>query len=97
MPDERTPSARDGIARTGIGLALFMGLFGLFATMHPVFAMIWFGVAAALALVGAVSPRRREVAVFLAALLAVGVWGSYREGVRYEEWKRQNPLPQRVP
>src|SRR5438552_2669068 len=85
------PKTRDAIAQVGIGFALLSGMLGMFITFVPGAEAEWFGVAAASAAVGIVSPswRVRGVAVIVALGLAWFVWNGYQNGLRYEEYLRQ--------
>jgi hypothetical protein len=81
------PTARIQVARAGVGLAAVFGLLGQVITFYPGAEVGWFGVAAALALAGLLSPTRRLrlVAVVLAVLLAGFAWGGYERGRQYRE------------
>jgi hypothetical protein len=81
------------VARAGDGLAAVLGLLGLFITFYPGAEAGWFGVAAAVALAGLLSPTRRLrlVGVVLAVLLAGFAWGGYMRGRRYRELLSQQP------
>jgi hypothetical protein len=87
------PTARIQMARVGVGLAAVLGLLGQLITFYPGAEVGWFGVAAALALAGLLSPTRqlRLVAVVLAVLLAGFAWGGHVRGRRYREWLSQQP------
>ncbi len=89
MTPSRTwlPVARTQVARAGVGIAAVLGLLGLFISFYPGAEAGWFGVAAALALAGLLSPngQLRLVAVLLAVLLAGFAWGGYVRGRQYRE------------
>jgi hypothetical protein len=83
---------REAVARGGIGLALLLGGLGMFITFYPGSAAHWFGVTAALAVIGLLSPNRRDrvAALLLVAASLWMAWLGYQEGVRYQEWMRLN-------
>jgi hypothetical protein len=78
------------IARAGVGFALLLGLLGSVMTFVPGYQAEWFGVAAAGALTGMLSPTRwmRVIAVALAVCLAGLSWDGYLQGRRYRELQR---------
>jgi hypothetical protein len=78
------------VARAGVGFALLLGLLGSVMTFVPGYQAGWFGVAAAGALTGMLSPTRwmRVVAVALAVCLAALAWDGYLQGRRYRELQR---------
>jgi hypothetical protein len=80
-------------ARAGVGLAAVLSLLGSMITFAPGTEVGWFGVAAAAALAGLLSPTRRlrVVAVVLAVALAGLAWDGYVRGRQYREWLRQRP------
>jgi hypothetical protein len=86
-------TARMQVARAGVVLAAVFGLLGLFISFYPGAEVGWFGVAAAAALAGLLSPTRRlrVVAVALAVLLAGFGWAGYRRGRQYREWLSRQP------
>jgi hypothetical protein len=86
-------TARMHVARAGVGLAAVLGLLGSVMTFVPGTEVGWFGVAAAAALAGLISPTRwlRVVAVVLAVALAGLAWDGYVRGRQYREWLRQRP------
>jgi hypothetical protein len=77
-------------ARAGVGFALLLGLLGSVMTFVPGYQAEWFGVAAAGALTGMLSPTRwmRVLAVALAVCLAGLSWDGYLQGRRYREVQR---------
>ncbi len=81
------------VARAGVGLAAVFGLLGQLITFYPGAEAGWFGIAAALALAGLLSPTRqlRLVAVVLAVLLAGFAWDGYVRGRQYRETLSQQP------
>src|SRR5690349_16209371 len=85
------PKTRTVIARVGVGVALWMGAFGCFATFVPGAEAGWFGTAAAGAALGLLSPswRTRAVAGALVVVLAWTAWKGYQRGQEYQEWLRQ--------
>jgi hypothetical protein len=87
------PTARMQVARAGIGFAAVLGLLGSVITFVPGTEAGWFGVAAAAALAGLLSPTRRlrVVAVVLAVALAGLAWDGYVRGRQYRECLRQRP------
>jgi hypothetical protein len=89
----RSHTARMQVARAGVGLAAVLGLLGSVMTFVPGTEVGWFGVAAAAALAGLLSPTRwlRVVAVVLAVSLAGLAWDGYARGRQYREWLRQRP------
>ena len=91
----RLPTVRMQVARAGVGLAAVFGLLGQFISFYPGAEAGWFGVAAAVALAGLLSPTRqlRLVAVVLAVLLAGFAWGGYVRGRQYREWLSQQLKP----
>ena len=78
------------VARVSVGLALLLGLLGLFMTFVPGYQLGWFGVAAAGALTGILSPTRwmRVLALALAVCLATLAWDGYLQGRRYRGLQR---------
>ena len=82
------PQTRTAIASVGIGLALWLGVMGLFISFVPGADAGWFGTAAALAALGLLAPNWRTRAV--AGTLVVGLtwfaWLGYQHGQRYQEW-----------
>lgn len=92
-------TARIRVARAGVGLAAVLGLLGLLITFYPGAEVGWFGVAAALALAGLLSPTRRLrfVALALAVVLAGFAWGGHVRGRQYREWLSQRPSPLATP
>jgi hypothetical protein len=87
---ERFVTLRIQIARAGVGLALLLGLLGSVMTFVPGYQAEWFGVVAAGALTGMLSPTRwmRVLAVALAVCLAGLAWDGYVQGRRYRELHR---------
>ena len=87
------PLARMHVARAGVGLAAVFGLLGQFISFYPGAEAVWFGVAAAVALAGLLSPTRqlRLVAVVLAVLLAGFAWDGYVRGRQYRDRLSQRP------
>jgi hypothetical protein len=90
------------IARTGVGFALLLGLLGSVMTFVPGYQAEWFGVAAAGALTGMLSPTRwmRLLAVALAVFLGGLSWDGYLQGRRYRELQRHRaeiPDPRLAP
>lgn len=85
------PETRTVIARVGIGVALWMGVFGCIATFVPGAEAGWFGIAAAGAAIGLLSPnwRTRAVAGVLVIWLAWSAWQGYQHGQRYQAWLLQ--------
>jgi hypothetical protein len=81
------------VARAGVGVAAVLGLLGSVITFVPGTELGWFGVAAAAALAGLLSPTRRlqVVAVILAVALAGLAWDGYVRGRQYRELLRQRP------
>jgi hypothetical protein len=79
------------VARAGVGFALLLGLLGSVMTFVPGYQAKWFGVAAAGALTGMLSPTRwmRVLAVTLAVFLAGLSWEGFLQGRRYREVQRQ--------
>ncbi len=89
-------------ARAGVGLALLLGLLGSVMTFVPGYQAEWFGVAAAGALTGMLSPTRwmRVLSVALAVCLAGLSWDGYLQGRRYRELQKNwadMPAPALVP
>jgi hypothetical protein len=88
---------RDGVARIGIGIgfALLLGALGHVITFVPGAEAIWFGLAAASAMAGALS-RHWQVRC-LALVLAVGLgglaWAGYLRGPRYQDLFRTGLTP----
>src|SRR5262245_51359582 len=82
-----SPTVRMQVAWAGVGLAAMFGLLGQFITFYPGAEAGWFGVAAAVALAGFLSPTRllRLVAVVLAVSLAGCAWGGYLRGQQYRD------------
>ena len=78
------------LARAGVGVALLLGLLGSAMTFVPGYQVQWFGVAAAGALTGMLSPIRwmRVLAVALAVWLTGMSWDGYLQGRRYRELQR---------
>ena len=72
------------VARAGVGFALLLGVLGSVMTFVPGYQAGWFGVAAAGALTGMLSPNRwiRVLAVALAVCLAGLSWDGYLQGRR---------------
>ena len=79
------------VARAGVGFALLLGLLGSVMTFVPGYQAEWFGVAAAGALTGMLSPTRwmRVLALALAVCLAGLSWDGYLQGRRYRELQRR--------
>src|SRR5262245_42991400 len=98
------PVTRHVIARIGIGFALFIGVPSLFTSFVPGAGASVFGVAAASASLGLLSPswRLRIASVVLAVGLTWLAWNDYQHGLRHREWLRQQglafsgPQPQRL-
>jgi hypothetical protein len=69
------------------------GLLGQFISFYPGAEAGWFGIAAAVALAGLLSPTRqlRLVAVVLAVSLAGFAWGGYVRGQQYRDWLSRQP------
>jgi hypothetical protein len=86
-------AARKQVALAGVGLAAVFGLIGQFITFYPGAEAGWFGVAAAVALAGLLSPTRQLqlVAVVLAVLLAGFAWDGYVRGRQYRDRLSQRP------
>jgi hypothetical protein len=86
-------AAREWVARVGVCFAAVLGLLGSIISFYPGAEVGWFGVAAAVALAGLLSPTRqlRLVAVVLAVLLAGFAWGGYVRGRQYRERLSQQP------
>jgi hypothetical protein len=84
---------RTQVAYVAVGIAAVKGLLGLFLTFYPGAEAGWFGVAAAVSLIGLLAPSRRLrfVAVVLAILLAACACGGYVRGWQYREWLSQHP------
>jgi hypothetical protein len=82
------PKTRTVIARVGVGVALWMGVFGCFATFVPGAEARWFGIAAVGAALGLLSPnwRVRVIAAVLVIWLAWSAWEGYQRGQKYQEW-----------
>lgn len=78
------------VARAGVGFALLLGLLGSIMTFVPGHQAGWFGVAAAGALAGMLSPTRwlRVLAVSLAVCIAGLSWDGYLQARRYPELQR---------
>ncbi len=78
-------------SRAGVGLALLLGLLGSVMTFVPGYQAEWFGVAAAGALTGILSPTRwmQVVALALAVCIAALAWDDCLQGRRYREIQRQ--------
>jgi hypothetical protein len=78
------------VARAGVGFALLLGLLRSGVTFVPGYQAEWFGIAAAGALTGMLSPTRwmRVLAVALAVCLAGLSWDGYLQGRRYRELQR---------
>jgi hypothetical protein len=78
------------VARASVGFALLLGLLGSVMTFVPGYQADWFGVAAAGALTGILSPTRwmRVLALALAVCLAALAWDGYLQGRRYRELQR---------
>jgi hypothetical protein len=74
-------------------MAAVLGLLGLFISFYPGAEAGWFGVAAALALAGLLSPTRplRLIAVVLAIVLAGCSWGGHVRGRLYRELLSRRP------
>lgn len=94
------------VVRAGVGFASLLGLLGSVMTFVPGSQAGWFGVAAAGALTGMLSPTRwmRVLAVALAVCLAGLSWDGYLQGRRYRELQRHRAeipdpslTPSRVP
>jgi hypothetical protein len=81
------------VSRAGVGLAAVLGLLGSVMTFVPGAEVGWFGVAAAAALAGLLSPSRRlrVIAVLLAVALAGLAWDGYVRGRQYRERLRHRP------
>jgi hypothetical protein len=84
-------AARMQVARFGVCLAAVLSLLGSVITFYPGAEAGWFGVTAAAALAGLLSPirRLRVVAVVLAIAFAGFASGGYVRGRQYREWLTQ--------
>jgi hypothetical protein len=78
-------TARMHVARAGVGLAAALGLLGSMMTFVPGAEVGWFGVAAAAALAGLLSPTRRL------RVVAALAWDGHVRGRQYRERLRQQP------
>lgn len=87
----RPAKTRHAFAWIGVGIALWLGVLGLFISFYPGAETWWFGTAAAAAALGLLSPgwRLRVAGVALTSTFVWFAWLGYQRGREYEEWLRE--------
>jgi membrane protein implicated in regulation of membrane protease activity len=70
-------------------ISFFLGLFGLFATFHPMFQMQWYGLAAVLAIPGLLISKWyfRTASVLMLVLWAAMALSGYQD---YQKWQKDD-------